>query len=532
MEPSLDFSRYVVGSLEEWTSVTIGVNPPKTAKERFEHFHNALAASSRTKFETLRRALKNAESIRRLGPEETKRRMGFDISEEMLQRIVSELETGFLETIASDRKKLREYTKFTKAYIEKPHKFQRAHPFDTQKARRWMLKRVFDYGWSAERFGWFDHRVNDHRHAAHKAESIGEKYQWIAYRELLARLADNFYCRKHPTANEPYVIWKGDWEIGRGSTRDIDPAVAIRRTCANGMFHSKTWWVPVSYTAWHDAPKGVEWLKLTDDLPAIQSTLSVQQPELGSRWYVLDAIVTWREPPRPGTDGPDFPQRELYYVINSYLVRKGDAASFFNWAKRQRVRDCDTPEPLDLYGISLGELYWSPRVRALELDGAVGWQQSKFTRLPNQVLTTSVHYAHEGRGYDCSVDENLGIRVPAPEIGRQLGLRFSKVEGRFVDAGGSLVAWDPSVHEEGFGALLIAAEPLNRYLSENGLDLFWTIRGEKQMVGGMTLPKDFGWLEINGVYKLTRKGPVGQTRAIYQSPSRVSEAPSGSKVPR
>ena len=58
--------------------------------------------------------------------------------------------------------------------------------FDLSLAQRWILHRVFELGWTVERFGAFDRSINyrDGR-AAHKPERIGKKYQWIAYHEFL-----------------------------------------------------------------------------------------------------------------------------------------------------------------------------------------------------------------------------------------------------------------------------------------------------------------------------------------------------------
>ena len=76
-------------------------------------------------------------------------------------------------------------------YIENPdeHEFR----FDLSLLQRWILQHVFELGWTLEKFGRFDRHINyrDMREA-NKPERIGKKYQWIAYHEFLARVADNF----------------------------------------------------------------------------------------------------------------------------------------------------------------------------------------------------------------------------------------------------------------------------------------------------------------------------------------------------
>jgi len=82
--------------------------------------------------------------------------------------------------------------------------------FDISVARRWILSRVLEFGWTAERFGSFNTRVSSygyHSSQTCKPERMGKKYQWIAYHELLARLTDNFVFKGDDPAGirEPYL---------------------------------------------------------------------------------------------------------------------------------------------------------------------------------------------------------------------------------------------------------------------------------------------------------------------------------------
>jgi hypothetical protein len=66
--------------------------------------------------------------------------------------------------------------------------------------QRYVLWRVFDLGWTTERFGAFDRfSIGQHGRDASKAERIGKKYQWIAYHEILAFISDRFQSG-NPTA--------------------------------------------------------------------------------------------------------------------------------------------------------------------------------------------------------------------------------------------------------------------------------------------------------------------------------------------
>jgi len=116
--------------------------------------------------------------------------------------------------------------------------------FDISLARRWILSRVLELGWTAERSGSFDTLVSSYGyHSSHtcKPERMGKKYQWIAYHELLARLTDNLVFKGDDSAGtrEPYL---GPWQL---DARDIDPSCLIRSTQREPwQAHSNTWWCP------------------------------------------------------------------------------------------------------------------------------------------------------------------------------------------------------------------------------------------------------------------------------------------------
>ena len=67
------------------------------------------------------------------------------------------------------------------------------YPADSAKC--WVFERVLSLGWTPEKFGHFDQHEVPHRidRSEHKPERFGKKYQWIAIRELIAGIADNFH---------------------------------------------------------------------------------------------------------------------------------------------------------------------------------------------------------------------------------------------------------------------------------------------------------------------------------------------------
>ena len=64
---------------------------------------------------------------------------------------------------------------------------------DFHSIKRYILWRVFDLGWTSEKFEEFDHFAIGYKgRLAAKPERIGKKYQWLAYHEIMAYVSDHF----------------------------------------------------------------------------------------------------------------------------------------------------------------------------------------------------------------------------------------------------------------------------------------------------------------------------------------------------
>src|SRR5699024_12833299 len=54
------------------------------------------------------------------------------------------------------------------------------------------IKTVFVMGYDVDLHGEYDLNISHHDRHSNGIERIGKKYQWIAFHELMAKLADNF----------------------------------------------------------------------------------------------------------------------------------------------------------------------------------------------------------------------------------------------------------------------------------------------------------------------------------------------------
>ena len=84
------------------------------------------------------------------------------------------------------------------------------------------MHRTMTLGWTPQLFGRFDRYLNYHDASrnSHKSERFGKKYQWIAYHELLGRVADNFHFAS------PYEDEPGEFHgIHQFNDREVDPSL-------------------------------------------------------------------------------------------------------------------------------------------------------------------------------------------------------------------------------------------------------------------------------------------------------------------
>lgn len=94
--------------------------------------------------------------------------------------------------------------------------------FNTELLPGWVFARVLDLGWSPARFGAVDVDISseDQGLDPHKRERMGEKYQWLAWHEALARISGTYLLRD--LDDEQLTIpYEGAWQLP--FVRDFDP---------------------------------------------------------------------------------------------------------------------------------------------------------------------------------------------------------------------------------------------------------------------------------------------------------------------
>ena len=506
-----DFARYIIGTNSgnfSWSSRRLGEAGQPSRKERYDAFVASLEGEQEDifwEYTVLRHYRYLDEELKNeLFPEELSYHQVQDEAEEAESELREHLDK---EQILLFEELVNPYLKFHPMYGD-DYRFQQ---FDLQIAQRWILHRVFELGWLAELFGRFDRSVQGiSLRRPESPERIGKKYQWIAYHEFLARIADNFELHDRIDAKQPQS-YNGPWQT---FVRDIDPSFSLYQTQRKFLRpYPQSWWAPISYDAWDDEPDDITWLESSEDLPELESFITVTQPEDASQWFVLDADYWWEQPTPPEKDQYAVPRRNIRYTLTSYIVKKSQAEQFFTWAEAQNIAWAEAqdvlntgmPEVPDILHIFFGEFFEMPAFSDLDPYPHDGWvnETDHGETLPVEIVLPVNRYLPEFGERDPSVspEDDINISIPSKWLAQQMGLTWDGIEGHFFDRDGKLVAFDPSVRTPGIGAFLIHQETFLQFLNDNDYDIVWMVRGEKRILS-MDLKNRKGRQELSGVYRV------------------------------
>jgi hypothetical protein len=512
-----DFGIYVLNpNLNRWSGRKLETNtPPK--KVIFKQFKRSLSTKqkklwkernrfSKIDFQLLNSLAKNGNLPVLLTKKEENKDFEYEYKKQ-----TRNTEKKFKESLNTKQRKI--YEKEIKPYlnysggIDEPLK-----NFDNGLAQRWVFNRVVKLGWKPELHGEFDKNVNYYSASRtdHKAERIGKKYQWIAFHELLACVSDNFEF-KSGSWKEDSTICKGPWQL---SVRDIDPSCTLKDIpyyMPQNLPNIKDWQSNIQYNNWNKNRSDVNWLKKTKDLPQPQKIIDVNDNK-GNKWLVLEGFFEWQEEIPPEQEQYHYPQKRLWYMVKSYIVKKKDFRRVYKWAKKQNYFERWMPESNEFSNIFLGEYPWAPAFLYYYSYYDDWTDETKYgeQKIPVNVLITDDGYFSSGQSTDCSTSEGIRVKLPANWLKDRMKINQTYVDGRFFDKNKELVTYDPIVFDDKSPkVLLINKEKLCKFLSTKGYSIFWTLLGEKSIIDELISRSDWkGKLDISGAFTLNSNNKI------------------------
>lgn len=384
---------------------------------------------------------------------------------------------------------------------------------DLRLVQRYILNRVVSLGWSAEAFGEFDAaRRMSYARGAHKAERLGKKYQWIAYHEIMACIADRYqYCPRW----EGTQRYEGAWQLS--GIRDIDPSVTLSRGNRKVAFPDEpksTQWALLKYDNWQPQLPIERWIADHGDLPKLDEGLVIIDPENpNARWLNVYCFQSRRQPHPPDEGEYDGVRRGIWTRAIACLIPQGKEDAFSEWVLSGEYKQ-DNYHFLvrEVHGVFVGEHGWGPAPDQEEVGYREYTEQWSYPPGSDHVvaypITTTVATAISD--YNCSIerDETRTLYSPTHAIIRDCRLSWTGTGSRYVDSNGNLAAYNPSEYETDASALLIRADILEEYAASRNLALCWAVLGEKQTLG--TFGQPYGWLNMQGAYALRDGKPIGE----------------------
>ncbi|MFI7517578.1 hypothetical protein ACIBVK_29195 [Micromonospora echinofusca] len=345
--------------------------------------------------------------------------------------------------------------------------------YPADQARRWVFRRTLQLGWTPKRFRAEDQRVGHGRgREGHKAERWGKKYQWIAYHELLARVADNYQSNRLYDDSPPY-----DGLHRLIGKREIDPSlppIDFRAFSDDDGLDATAWQPPViGLAVW--PPANLDFRRYRGDIqrlladtesePTIRNSVFVKDAD-STDWIVLDGFINKIDPAaHKGWRG----LQESSWV-DTLLIAAADADRFvtvLSQQSRHKVLDL-----IDSHGhvdcCYVGEVGRTgppcynrhPDFEAVEVQG------HQFT-----VGHTVEPYAWEGNILDCSIGDTARTLLPSTLIQQAVDLTFDMRGPSWLDATGSPMF--TFYHRQGNSsrALLVRGSFMREFLAERGLEL-------------------------------------------------------------
>ena len=522
-----DFASYVIGTnsgRSDWLSMELSGEPWRSPTERMAALEASLSQSEQEAFSGLRAAERDApQPTLRFDPDGGRRdwayvasgESGEEVTEREYEEAQARVEVVRSRFVASlTEEQVTEYLSIRETSSgDEPR-------FDPSIIQRYVLWRVFDLGWTAERFGEFDQMAGSgYGRNADKAERIGKKYQWIAYHEILAYISDHYQYREQYRYDGSADPYRGPWQIHR---RDIDPSCALPAIVGGNSPRedNAVWWEGSTYSDWRQHLDDRAWLDQSDDFPDPKEIVRVVKTHDDDRWVNVQAMPAWRQPVPPEHESSDVDHRQVWLHATAHFVAAGDTSEFLEWSKRVAFWGGWMPRPEPASQLFLGEHGWSPAFMDTlgATDSAYVPESRDGIVCPIELRAAAFEYYGRCGGYDCSAREERTFYVPSPEFIQAMGLRLSGAGGDFVDSEGRLAAFDPTVQQSGPPGLLLREDLLADYLEQSGLALVWSVAGEKEAFSAGWSSSWNGSRRFSGAYRYTPSGIEGALSHQLQLP--------------
>jgi hypothetical protein len=328
--------------------------------------------------------------------------------------------------------------------------------FDAMAARRWILQRVKQLGWTPKDFGEYEgklpckgrQRVNIEEV---RVERISKKYQWIALREFQGFLSDHRHVALDWGESEP-TPFEGTWQLW---SRDFDPSQPLRDLSDDGSAQEDErgpvqapWWnqYPDPFANERLTSNREAWVtKVPEDFRTLIELHSI--PNAAGEFLSLAGYYRWKEELSYNKDERDIGRLEMWVHLRTWLVRRDRLRDFLSDVKGLHFYG----HGCQLIGLGrgwIGEYPWGSVFRTL------GRACSQIDEWLEKVKIPAIQAV-------CHQQEKVWGIFPSPQLCEILEARWAGKEFEFVNASGALASFSPFTgKDEGTAPCIVARNEL------------------------------------------------------------------------
>ncbi len=511
-----DFGNYTMGCVHDWSLTPLSETAPKTWYELQVQFAQSLSDDLKQRYLDYLNEINDADEYENIDLVALLDELEEFDTEEPKQ--LAEDEEGAEEPNWDVLKKeieesldteSREYFRWISGILGD----KQPATFNKKWAQRWVCKRAYELGWKKELFEDFESHCSSGRdRGSNLMERIGKKYQWIAFHQLLAHLADNLHWIDRGYSDVDDSRYFGPWQSWN---RDIDPSHWLRKT--ERKYEGRQWWQPYQFLFAEDNfDEQLKWIWSEDIIPPFEQLLQVIAPQDGLRWTVLHGFADQNKRSLISNDNA-ISRQTGWFRINSIIIAKKDCRQLIKTTAGKNL--CDP----NLTGISttghqvfLREYPWYESCQDM-----TDWRESsRFEKIiPMKHLVPIAKYEWESGNQDHSITDSISFYLPSKTLisGLDLSAASGEKVGQWVDTSGHLAFFDPSVLEQGPSYALIRTDLLLSWLEQQGLQLAWLVGGEKYLSANKST-KFYGRLVFSGAYFIAADGLKGNNWFIKEEP--------------
>lgn len=343
-----------------------------------------------------------------------------------------------------------------------------ATEFDAEASKLWVANRAISMGWTKKRFP-HDSSGGPDRIRGSKVERIGKKYQWLAFFEFLARLADNYWLA--PGYEGPARLYKTPLDVS--FTRDIDPTILPERSFTKGREITLPKVPPLAIPDL-DPPEMQAWIE-DGELPTRKLGLALCRDLQSTEWVTLYRYASCDIDVKERKSIIETPWKQSeFHFISCFAVKPTERKRLIAFAPSAKM-DFHEWLPHDYTdGPYLGEL----GVRDTWTQDFWEFRDTRTDRNEEFELgNLTVGYQWESH-LDGSLPDGASVHVPHPWLMEKLDLKAHPVfPGIYIDH-----ADEPLLitgREEKNSYCLVRRDKLMAMLDTQNLRPVWTLIGER-----------------------------------------------------